>query len=247
MQISRHSENQLLDRHRTSPERGRQFRLPLSKDPDRRKKQLANLRPAGAAKHGATSERRLEPLRAKHRGELLEHFPQIDPFRLSLLCDLLARCDLAREFLDVHGLMRNTRQAHPVLDLLTRWERRAWDMLSQLAPQDSTARAWDRDTPELQIELSAEEQIGLMAADENTRTDVVHRILKRLSEERRRGGATSLRRTSLNARADGRPPEKLSVHDLTEHDVTKLEELNAQAEAKLHSSGPWSSPGFVDT
>ncbi len=58
--------------------------MPLSSDPERRKKQLANLRPAGATKHGATSERSLEPRRAKHCAELLEHFPQIDTFRLSL-------------------------------------------------------------------------------------------------------------------------------------------------------------------
>ena len=212
--------------------------MPLSKDPNRREKQLANLRPSGATKHGVTRARRLEPLRAKHRAELLAHFPQIDTFRLSLLCDLLARCDLAREFLDVHGLMRNTRQAHPVLDLVTRWERRAWEMLSQLGPKDSSARAWDRDTPELQIELTADERIGLMAADDKTRIDVVHRILRRLAAERMRGGATSLRRTSMNAQADGRPPEQLSVRDLTDHDLAKLEELTAQAEAELESSGP---------
>jgi hypothetical protein len=39
---------------------------------------------------------------------------------------------LAGEFIDVHGLMRNTRETHPVLELLSRWERRAWDMLSAL-------------------------------------------------------------------------------------------------------------------
>ena len=41
--------------------------MPLSKDPVRRAKQLDNLRPAGAVKHGATSEGKLAPLRAHHR------------------------------------------------------------------------------------------------------------------------------------------------------------------------------------
>ena len=44
--------------------------MPLSNDPARRARQLENLRPAGAVKHGATSERKLQPLRAKHRAAL---------------------------------------------------------------------------------------------------------------------------------------------------------------------------------
>src|ERR687884_13884 len=93
----------------------RRNQMPLSKDPVRRAKQLDNLRPAGAVSHGATSERKLQPLRAKHRTELLRRFPRLDEQRLSLLADLLARIDLAGEFLDMHGLMRNTRETHPVL------------------------------------------------------------------------------------------------------------------------------------
>src|SRR5881392_2541897 len=59
---------------------------------------------------------------------------------LKALADLLARIDLAREFIDVHGLMRNARETHPVLQLLSRWERRAWEMLSALpAAPDRTA------------------------------------------------------------------------------------------------------------
>jgi len=97
-------------------------------------KQLANLRPAGAVTHGTTSERKLAPLRDHHRGELMRRFPQLDEHRLSLLADLLARCELARDFIDVRGLMRNTREPHLVLELLSRWERRAWEMLGELRP-----------------------------------------------------------------------------------------------------------------
>ena len=114
--------------------------MPLSKDPARRAKQLDNLRPAGAFKHGATSERKLQPLRAQHRAALRQRFPGLDAQRLSLLADLLARIDLAGEFIDVHGLMRNTRQPHPVLELLSRWERRAWEMLSALEAEDQAKR-----------------------------------------------------------------------------------------------------------
>jgi hypothetical protein len=134
--------------------------MPLSTDPVRRAKQLENLRPAGAVSHGAMSEGKLKPLRAEHRAALLRRFPQLDEHRLWLLSDLLARIDLVSEFVDVHGLMRNTCQTYPVLELLTRWERRAWDMLSQLAAKDPGPRERDRDTSMLQIELTADEQIG---------------------------------------------------------------------------------------
>jgi hypothetical protein len=95
--------------------------------------------PAGALKHGATSERKLAPLRAQHRAALLRRVPQLDAQRRSLLADLLARIELAGEFIDVHGLMRNTRQPHPVLELLSRW-RRAWEMLSALEAEHRAQR-----------------------------------------------------------------------------------------------------------
>jgi hypothetical protein len=140
--------------------------MPLSPDPEKRKSQLANLRrSAGAVKHGATSERRLAPLRAKHRADLLARFPNLDQHRLRLLCDLLARIDLASEFVDVHGLMRNTRETHPVLELLTRWERRAWDALSQLQPRGASGQHSDPDPPALRIELTADERVGMIATD----------------------------------------------------------------------------------
>jgi hypothetical protein len=114
--------------------------MPLSNDPARRARQLENLRPAGAVSHSATSERKLQPLRAQHHAALLQRFPQLDEQRRSLLADLLARIDLAGEFIDVHGLMRNTRQPHPVLELLSRWERRAWEMLSALEAEHRAQR-----------------------------------------------------------------------------------------------------------
>jgi hypothetical protein len=204
--------------------------MPLSKDPVRRAKQLENLRPAGAVSHGATSEGKLAPLRAQHRTTLLQRFPQLDEQRLWLLADLLARIELAGEFVDLHGLMRNTRQPHPVLELLTRWERRAWEMLSALAPKGSAGREWGRDTPILQIELTADERIGIIATDPETRRHTTRRILTRLSDERRRGGTTSLHHTSLNMEADGRPPQRLNADDLADADVAKLKELAEQAD-----------------
>jgi hypothetical protein len=114
--------------------------MPLSTDPVRRARQLENLRPAGAVKHGATSEGKVAPLRAQHCSALLQRFPGLDEQRRSLLADLLARIELAGEFIDVHGLMRNTRQPHPVLELLSRWERRAWEMLSALEAEHRAQR-----------------------------------------------------------------------------------------------------------
>jgi hypothetical protein len=74
-----------------------------------------------------------------------------------------------------------------------------------------------------------------MAADGTTRTEVAHRIVVRLSAERERGRATSLRHTSLAAQAHGRPPEKLNLRDLTVADLAKLEELTQQAEAAVNA------------
>ena len=48
--------------------------MPLSKDPVRRAKQLDNLRPAGAVKHGATSEGKLAPLRARATQALFSRY-----------------------------------------------------------------------------------------------------------------------------------------------------------------------------
>jgi hypothetical protein len=207
--------------------------MPLSTDPEKRKSQLANLRRSpGAVQHGATSERCVAPLRVKHRADLGARYPGIDEHRLRLLSDLLARIDLASEFVDVHGLMRNTREAHPVLELLTRWERRAWDMLSQLAPKDG-GRDWNRDTPMLQIALTADERIGLMAEDWKTRTGVAHRILRRISDERARGKMTSLTHTSLNTQAHDRSPKRLNVRDLTDADLAKLDELIEQIDIEI--------------
>lgn len=212
--------------------------MPLSEDPEKRRSQLANLRKsAGAVRHGATSERRVAPLRAKHRADLLGRYPKIDEHRLRLLSDLLARIDLASEFVDVNGLMRNTRETHPVLELLTRWERRAWDMLSQLAPKGSGVAEPTRDDPVLRIELTADERVGLMASDWETRTEVAHRILVRLSDERARGAATSLRHSSLNMEAAGRPPEKLNVRDLSDEDLARLQELREQVDQELGRFG----------
>jgi hypothetical protein len=211
--------------------------MPLSTDPEKRETQLANLRKSeGAVKHGATSERKIAPLRAKHRADLLTRFPRIDEHRLRLLSDLLARIDLASEFVDVHGLMRNTRETHPVLELLTRWERRAWDMLSQLAPANSGG-AWNRDTPELRFELTAAERIGIRAADPKTQIDAVHAVLVRISDERQRGRATSLRHTSLNMETGGQAPKKLRVRDLAPADLALLDELSTKSDAERAAVG----------
>ena len=119
---SRHSENHFSNRHRTSPEWPQANPNAAVKGPRPPKGPAGELRPAGATTHGATSKGKQAPLRAKHRAELRERFPLIDQQRLQPLSDLLARIDLATDFLDVNGLIRNTHQAHPVLDLLTRWK-----------------------------------------------------------------------------------------------------------------------------
>jgi hypothetical protein len=79
---SRVLENQFSNRARSvSRTRIGETRTPLSNDPVRRAKQLENLRPAAALKHGATSERKLEPPRPQHGAPLLRRFPQLDQQR----------------------------------------------------------------------------------------------------------------------------------------------------------------------
>jgi hypothetical protein len=70
--------------------------LPPSSDPKKRKRSCRNLSPAAAVTHGATSEKKLGPLRDEHRTELLERFPALDEHRLSLLSERTARLEARR-------------------------------------------------------------------------------------------------------------------------------------------------------
>src|SRR5947209_3969706 len=51
--------------------------MPTSKDPKRRQAQLGNLRADAATTHGAYSEAKVGPLRARFAGELAEQFGSV--------------------------------------------------------------------------------------------------------------------------------------------------------------------------
>jgi hypothetical protein len=96
----------------------------LSSDQQARQKQLANLRPGARTVHGAQSQTLLEPLRERHRAELLADYPAIGSRRLALLSDLFARIELASSYLDRAGLVkdRRTLEPRPLVKLLDQWQ-----------------------------------------------------------------------------------------------------------------------------
>jgi hypothetical protein len=121
----------------------------LSRDPRARQKQLANLRPGAAIKHGGSSQLLLEPLRERHRCELKADYPHLDGRRLAILADLLASLELACGYLDRRGLVadRRTLEVRPIVAHVDRWRREAWSMLAQLdaeqrAKTDDPHAAW---------------------------------------------------------------------------------------------------------
>ena len=62
--------------------------MPTSKDPKRRQAQLGNLRADAASTHGAYSEAKLGPLRARFAGELAEQFGSVaSPEEIEIAAD----------------------------------------------------------------------------------------------------------------------------------------------------------------
>lgn len=93
-----------------------------------------------AVVHGATSERRLAPLRDHHAAELRRDYPHLDGRRLALLADRLARLDAARTWLDAQeGIVRNKAgDVYPVVDRVEKWANRAEAVLATV---EAEARA----------------------------------------------------------------------------------------------------------
>ena len=113
--------------------------MALSRDPEARKRQLANRRNApppakgnrSSLKTGAKSEVALAPIRAKHLSEIVKDYPHLDMRRAWIAADRLAHLELASEFVDQHGLFRNKRgEIYPIVPLLERWRARAEDILA---------------------------------------------------------------------------------------------------------------------
>lgn len=109
-----------------------------------RQKQLANLRPGARTVQGPQSQTLLDPLRERHRAELLVDHPAIVSRRLTLLSDLLARIELVSSYLDHPELVkdRRTLEPRPLVKLLDQWQTKAWRMPSELIdPRTKTGAA----------------------------------------------------------------------------------------------------------
>jgi hypothetical protein len=121
------------------------------KTPAARAKQLANLTPRSAVKHGAYSAEYLAPERERVLRELLESFPGVRRDRLELAAAQRARIVLLQAYIDSVGVIkhRGRGETYPAVGLLQREEasyrvelarieelaraRRPWDALAQLA------------------------------------------------------------------------------------------------------------------
>lgn len=89
--------------------------MPLSKDPDLRARQLANLSPNAAMRHGAHAERDIAPVRTEHLARLRLSFPSADDAVLTTQADRAAQIDLINAYLarrlGVGAVLRNRRTA----------------------------------------------------------------------------------------------------------------------------------------
>jgi hypothetical protein len=96
----------------------------LSSNPTARERQLANLRPQSAVKHGAYSAEHLKPIRERVLGELLSSFPNVRRDRLDLLAAQRARIVLMTDYLDTVGVIKNRARGelYPALSALQREE-----------------------------------------------------------------------------------------------------------------------------
>ena len=84
--------------------------MPLSGDPEARKRQLANLRSSSAVTHGAHSDALTRPLAEQYLAELLEEFPTASERVLQLQARRLAKLDRLASYLERKGEIRHQRR-----------------------------------------------------------------------------------------------------------------------------------------
>lgn len=87
--------------------------MPLSGDPEARKRQLANLRPDAALKHGARSEVAIRGRADELFAELSGLFPSASETTLRLQARRLSKLESISRFLEERGEIRNRRLGEP--------------------------------------------------------------------------------------------------------------------------------------
>jgi hypothetical protein len=149
--------------------------VPLSSDPERRAKQLGNLRnfpaaPAGnrrAATHGLSDAVNrglmtsvMAPLYRDAEAWAEDRWPWLDETRRKLVAFLAAKVDRVKvwtvdegsDILDRRG--KHTVRAHPIIDSGDRWEARLWGLIREL---DAEQRERERVDPFAELEAIAVE------------------------------------------------------------------------------------------
>ncbi|MFA9269965.1 MAG: hypothetical protein ACEQSX_04290 [Baekduiaceae bacterium] len=136
--------------------------MPLSDDPEKRARQLANLRRGNPAPQGNTrrlvhggrtrSEQTLEPLRTEMAVGLRRDYPGLDDRRLAILADRLARMESARRWLDGQdGVVRGKDgEPFPVVALIETWGRQAEKILAELEAERRKGGKYDAFTAAVQ-------------------------------------------------------------------------------------------------
>ena len=96
-----------------------------------------------AAKHLATSEQALAPLREEHGKSLRADYPHLDGRRLAILADRLARLELGHRWLAsrTSPLVKDeaSGEVWPLLHLVEKWGTRAEQILAELEEEARAA------------------------------------------------------------------------------------------------------------
>lgn len=121
--------------------------VPIRNIQDAQGRPVAGAEPGNsrAVTHGATSERRLAPVRERQVGELRASYPRLDDRRLVLLADRLARIEVASEWLDRQaGIVRNADgEVYAVVKEVERWSARAEQVIAEVEAEHRKARRFE--------------------------------------------------------------------------------------------------------
>lgn len=103
--------------------------MPLSSDPDRRAKQLANLRSSAAVTHGAHSGALIREAAGEHLANLKQQLPNASEEELWVQASRMAQIQRLSAFVEAKGLIRDQRKgtvfaaANLLATLSTQFER----------------------------------------------------------------------------------------------------------------------------
>lgn len=160
--------------------------MPPSTNPKKRRAQLANLRPDAATKHGVYSEAKLAPLRERFVAELGEQFDGVATVdEIELAAERRAKLEVLNGWLGRRGLLADRRSGRPraVVQLVDRLQSAYERQLAEFRGRAGRSGHPFDSSPPMSIELTADEQLGLMASEWKVRSDTTHRILARLRDE----------------------------------------------------------------